>query len=215
MQEYTVYKIHRVDPSDNRQYIGITSKTITERLRRHRSDSKRTNPKLFFWLRKHDDIRIVALETGLTKLDALTLEKNLVPMTAEERLSKGFLNLVAGGGAPKKWSELSEEEKSIRRTKIGEKHRGKIMSIESRKKMSDSHKGRTLSKEQRAKISESLQKSKTKRLTTFKLISPSGEVHAGTNVKAFCKVHNLQRGNVMNLINGKRKSHKGWKRIGD
>lgn len=211
MSNYIVYKIQRpTESTDNRQYIGVTSKTLSERFRRHKIDSKRTNPKLFNWLKKHPDANIMPIASGMNKEEALALEKNMVPPTQKEREISGFLNLVSGGGAPRKWSELSEEEKSLRKIKIGQKHRGKIMSAESRQKMSQSHKGIKLSIEQKRKIGASLRSSKTKQLLQFSVCSPSGEKFTVSNLKAFCERHNLERSNMTAVIKGKRNNHKGW-----
>jgi hypothetical protein len=42
------------------------------------------------------------------------------------------------------------------------------------------------------------------------ILSPSGEVIKGKNIKLFCKENNLSQGNLSNVILGKRKSHKGY-----
>lgn len=139
----------------------------------------------------------------------------LWPKTQIEREEKNYLNLVSGGGMPKQWIELSEEERNNRRLKIGNKHRGKIMSLESRKKMSNSHKKMKLSEQQKEKISKSLKCSNKKRLLHFDIISPTGERYTGKNLKLFCEQHGLERANMNAVIQGKRKSHKGWKKIGD
>lgn len=43
------------------------------------------------------------------------------------------------------------------------------------------------------------------------LISPSGEVFDITNISEFARKHNLAKSNLCSVLNGHRKSHKGWK----
>ena len=45
----------------------------------------------------------------------------------------------------------------------------------------------------------------------FKLVNDKGEVAEGYNVKVFCDQHNLDPTNLGRVLNGKRKTHKGWR----
>jgi hypothetical protein len=49
-----------------------------------------------------------------------------------------------------------------------------------------------------------------KNMKEFVVLSPSGEVIRGKNIKLFCKENNLSQGNFSNVLLGKRKSHKGY-----
>jgi len=44
----------------------------------------------------------------------------------------------------------------------------------------------------------------------FEIVSPDGTVYRSRNVWEFCRVHDLQQGNLNKVLLGKRKSHKGW-----
>jgi hypothetical protein len=46
----------------------------------------------------------------------------------------------------------------------------------------------------------------------FCLISPSGHLVTGNNVTEFCNLNGLIKQGIYNVLNGKRKSHKGWTR---
>ena len=46
---------------------------------------------------------------------------------------------------------------------------------------------------------------------TFKVFSPTGEIHIITNITTFAKQHSLDKSHVSKLRSGERKSHKGWK----
>ncbi len=45
----------------------------------------------------------------------------------------------------------------------------------------------------------------------FTLLSPTGEIIEGSNLKAFAEQNSLSRGCLMNVLDGTSKEHKGWK----
>lgn len=45
----------------------------------------------------------------------------------------------------------------------------------------------------------------------FTLLSPSGEIIEGSNLKAFAEQHSLSRGCLINVLDGTSREHKGWK----
>lgn len=47
------------------------------------------------------------------------------------------------------------------------------------------------------------------------LISSSGTIYYVTNIREFCREHNLNPAHVSRVLNGIRKSHKGWKKFED
>lgn len=54
------------------------------------------------------------------------------------------------------------------------------------------------------KIAEKLSKQ-------FCVVSPSGVVHEGLNLSAFCREHGLTLSNMSNVCNGKTEHHKQWR----
>jgi hypothetical protein len=44
----------------------------------------------------------------------------------------------------------------------------------------------------------------------FKLRCPTGVEYSGRNLKDFCKIHKLNRGNMSSVCRGEMKSYKGW-----
>lgn len=46
---------------------------------------------------------------------------------------------------------------------------------------------------------------------TYTLISPEGDITHINNLKNFCKNNNLNNSNLYRVVNGKSKSHKGWR----
>jgi hypothetical protein len=51
-------------------------------------------------------------------------------------------------------------------------------------------------------------------LNKFELISPNGDVHAGVNLKKFCKEHGLPQGNMHGVVTGRLLSCLGWRKNG-
>jgi hypothetical protein len=49
----------------------------------------------------------------------------------------------------------------------------------------------------------------------FKVVSPNGTILTGYNVSQFCRENNLSQGHLTNVINGKKKHHKGYTRYID
>lgn len=45
----------------------------------------------------------------------------------------------------------------------------------------------------------------------FEIMSPNGDIIKGENVMKFCRENNLRSSEITSVLNGKRKSHKGWK----
>lgn len=73
------------------------------------------------------------------------------------------------------------------RESMAEKHRGRTK---------DSHEGVLL---QSVKVSKA-----------FEVLSPEGVTYTGVNLSDFCKLHNLNRGNMATVCRGSMKSYKGW-----
>lgn len=142
---------------------------------------------------------------------------------SKRKMSKAQKGKMHSEETKKKISEAnmgrvpSEETKR----KISEANMGRMHSEETRKKMSRAHKGMMLSEETKRKLSEAnigkklSEESKRKlseaRERPFKIISPSGIVIEGVNLNKFCKEHDLKSGHMSEVVNGKRKQHKGWR----
>lgn len=91
--------------------------------------------------------RIIILETGLTELGSLALERRLIAWWGRKDLKTGILyNLTSGGDGV---SDISEEH----RLRLSKSHLGKRHTDETKSKMSKVHKGQYRNQESRAKIS--------------------------------------------------------------
>jgi hypothetical protein len=49
----------------------------------------------------------------------------------------------------------------------------------------------------------------------FKVIDPEGNIHEGTNLKAFCKSHGLHYSSMWKVTHNARKHHKNWRAVCD
>jgi hypothetical protein len=212
MSTYTVYKIFRPNTEDLRSYIGITKRTLNKRLKAHMHS--RVNPLLISWIKKHfNDINIVSLYTNLSLEEALMIESKLVPKYECERKALHLLNLTAGGGLPKQWDELTDEEKKNRRNLLSLKLKGKKRSLEQKQRISRGHVGIKYSEEAIQRRIESLKNSK-KLNRNFKLISPFGEEIIEKNLTSLCEKYKLNQKLISSLDKNGRKQHKLWSKNG-
>jgi group I intron endonuclease len=121
---------------------------------------------------------------------------------------------------PAIYKKISEKLTGVPRTEEDKQKMKKPKSEETKKRMSIYGKNR--SENHRKKISENMLGDKNpnfgKRLgkatefkpKEFKIMSPDGKVYEGINLTAFAKEHNLNQSCMINVNNGKAKSHKGW-----
>lgn len=155
MSDYKVYLL--LCPIEHIiRYIGITSTSLTRRLREHLKAKKRNNAHKFHYIQKLKNlgqkpiIRLVA--AGLSKEQACSLEIELI---AKYRIEVGdkLLNISPGGFTPSE-----ETRQKMSEANRGENHYnyGKSLSSEHRKAVSESLKGRVFTEEHRRKQSKAL-----------------------------------------------------------
>jgi len=114
---------------------------------------------------------------------------------------RGF-NIAKDATAPMKGRKHSEEAKR----KISEAGIGRIHSEEQRKNASQRMKRVGISKETQLKMAMA-------RSHSFSLVSPTGEIFRGKNIRLFCKEKGLKSVSISQVLNGARNSCYGWKRL--
>lgn len=113
---------------------------------------------------------------------------------------------------------ITPEAGATRGRKLSPEHRAKISAAglgrpcktETREKLSEQRKGKPRPPEMCARLSEA-NKGKASWFYAYLVTDPDGNTTEITNLKQFCKEHNLGNGSMVNVANGKRPSHKGWK----
>lgn len=132
---------------NNKEYIGLTTRTLEERWKQHVYESNRENS--WEWntplgnaIKKYgkDSFQVFVLEECSSETEMKLKEIQLIKERKSLSTETGY-NLTLGGDGRLGY-KLSEETKK----KIGEGNLGKIMSIEAREKMSVAAKKRCVGK---------------------------------------------------------------------
>ncbi len=89
------------------------------------------------------------------------------------------------------------------RRQLSEAHKGKPRPESTNRKLSDLYKGRKLPPLAYANALRATAK-------TYLLIGPDGEESQVTNMRAHCRNHNLSPFKMSEVVNGRRRAHKGW-----
>ena len=63
---------------------------------------------------------------------------------------------------------------------------------------------------ERKQAEEHKLKKADKKSKNFTLMSPCGKIITGKNIAKFCRENNLSSSHINNVLNKKRKHHKGW-----
>lgn len=88
---------------------------------------------------------------------------------------------------------------------VVEKLKTRIISNETRKRMSESRKKRVHTESSNILRSKSCEKVK------YKILCPDGNIHIITNMRKFCREHNLDCSSMVKVSKGKLKSYKNYK----
>lgn len=223
MQEYYTYAYLREDRTP--YYIGKGKK------RKVGNAYSRT-------LAKHNNIgippqdRILILKHFDLEFDAYKHEIYMIDVFGRKDMGTGILhNKTMGGDGV---SDISQEQRELN----SRVHKGKILSVETRKKISETRlkRGYKPSEEQKQYCSrmftgkgnpnygnkhspETLKKisegTRNKNLKTRQFITPKGETITIINLREYCEDHNLNHNCMINLHNGYSKSYKGFTKFNE
>jgi group I intron endonuclease len=214
-----------LDQNKDPFYVGLT-KNLNQRIRGHIFDMRNRNRlpsirkankliKEFNLDFKNDIVKCVEI---CSESDLENKEIHHIALLK----SQGFklTNLTDGGRGSSGYTEKIQKTAAKRR--VGQKR-----SLETRKLMSNAAKGVKKSEEHkkslveawktRPPVTEETKKKMSKsskgkiNIKKFKLIDPSGIVYVtDQGLKKFCEEHDLIAANFHQILNGTRKSQKGW-----
>ena len=207
VKPYFIYKLfYQEEPKVI--YIGKTH-NVDKRLKQHLSKCKlKYHTPKNNWIKDRNtrgwELQCKIIDTTLEK--SLLNQKEILWISFY-RTNPDFVvkNGTDGGDGFMAGNILSPETKN----KLSETLTGRTLSDEHKSNLRKPKKdksnmfGKIFSTERRNKISEGNSKS-------FKVISPSGKIIEGVNLRKFCRENNLSQPHMHSVITGKRKSHKGY-----
>lgn len=233
-----IYKVTNL--INDKLYIGQTIKTLEHRKTQHENDSlykslKSYNYPLHKAIRKYgkenfkwEEIDVAYSKDELNKKEIYYIElydtfhgdgynctiggEGTIGRTpSQETIEK---NRQANSGENNFWygKKLSDEHKK----KISESKKGKKLSDEHKRNISEAQKGRkiTFSEEAKENIRRGIEEKRTRRINVYyfdKVTREIGDfIETATNIKRYCREHNLDDGAVHRVLKGKAQHHKGY-----
>lgn len=211
---FKVYKI--VNIKNNKVYIGYTSKTLEERLKKHIHSINESDIKIRRAIKKHgkENFYIELIEEFETKQLALAAE---IKYIKEFNSYISGYNSTLGGESPsfygksswkpetkkkisdsvKRWYDTDEGKAFKQKQSILFKdlQPHKFVTPEQRKAASEKYKNWLLTEKGQLRLQESRDNmkkvQKIRHNGTFQLTAPNGQIYTTTDIISFCKEHNL------------------------
>ena len=213
-----MYKIYKITNIVNlKGYIGFTSKTLKQRLNKHRKDAQYGDRKTMLCqaIRKYgiESFEIKSLFESESLEETLNIMENKLIIEHETHCSTGKGYNMTMGGEGSLNIIVSEETKN----KIRQKSLGRFHSEETKKKISimrtgsgNPNFGKTFSNETKKKISEKVSGGKNGRAKNFLVIEPSGTSVLINDRKSYCEEHDLNYWSVCSATS-RGTMYKGYK----
>jgi hypothetical protein len=142
--------------------------------------------------------QIIILESNLTQVGALALERRYIRWYGRKDISTGILHNRTDGGDDNSGKIVSQET----RDKISKANKGKVVTTETRLKISQNNCNNN--PDVRQKIADTLSK------LNYIITDPNGKIYNVKNLSAFCREHGLLRASMREIYTGRYTQHKGW-----
>lgn len=145
-----------------------------------------------------DKSRIIILESNLSNIGALALERRYIKWYGRKDNKTGILHNRTDGGDNNSGKIVSQET----RDKISKANTGKIRSIQARLNYSQNNCNNN--PVVRQKKADALSK------LNYIVTDPNGKIYNVKNLSAFCREHGLLRASMREIYTGRYAQHKGW-----
>ena len=190
------------------------------------------------WLKNKQDVikvpknkhQIILLETNLSEIGALAIERRLINWWGRKDIGTGILRNLTNGGDGASGVKIKQNRSGKNnpffgkihsdktKSAIGKANCGKQRTTEQKERMSIAL--RNMPKERRNKLSiykknhplseESLNKIRNQ----YTVIFPNGIIEQTNNLTEFCKLHKLSLSAMRdNVAKGKQEHHKGYRAV--
>lgn len=169
-----------------------------------------------------DHRRIIIMESNLTELGALALERFYIKWYGRKSNNTGILhNFTDGGEGMSGYKHTNEAKAAVGKANSGtnsywygkkrpehsEFMKQQVVSDETREKLRISASGSKNGMFGKSHTQEHIDKLSKEYIIT----NPEGEVYVIKNLRKFCRDNNLDRGNLQRVAKGKTTHCKGWK----
>jgi group I intron endonuclease len=219
METQKIYVIR--NDINSKVYVGQTGKSLQERFTRHCAEAIWKNTKrmpIVMAIKKYGKEHF-----SIHLLEELPLGTEQAIVDSKETEWGYKLNAFCPNGYNLKFGNGRRQWSDEVKKKIGDSQRGKYVSDETRQKLSKSHMGNRLSTAARKKLSLrwkgvrpcklAQQNSVAASSKTYVLMNPTGNKQTITNMSLFCRENGYNKGQMCLLVNGKKKSYRGWRQL--
>jgi len=160
-----------------------------------------------------DKGRILILESKLTEIGALAIERRMIRWYGRKDIDTGILrNLTDGGDGVSGLRHTDAVREILRKVNLGNKNCvGRMVSKETGRKISEANKGIPRPNynggKPRKKRSDTGYDAISK---DWIVMSPEGQISRVKNLRKLCREYNISQGVMSKVAKGQRRHYKGW-----